>query len=146
MTEYGVTPTGFVKKGYDAILTELVDRTRIYFGGALDLAPTSVFYQFMQVIALENAKQWETLEDTYYSAFVTFATGASLDALAAQFGFTRNPAQHKRLELCCSRRQSRMLTMYSSLPAGLSRRTLVYDTELRPMSYSPRNRRASRHR
>jgi uncharacterized phage protein gp47/JayE len=92
MTDYGVTPNGFVKKTYDTILSEMSEQAVTSFGGSIDLSPTSVFYQFLQTIALESAAEWETLEAMYYAAYTNTATGANLDAIVVQFGFVRLPA------------------------------------------------------
>jgi uncharacterized phage protein gp47/JayE len=92
MTTYGVTPSGFVKKTYDTILSEMTARAQTSFGGAIDLTPTSVFYQFLQDVALECATEWEILEAIYYAPYFDTATAANLDALVAQFGFVRLPA------------------------------------------------------
>ena len=63
MTTYGVTPSGFVKKTYDTILSEITARAQTSFGGAIDLTPTSVFYQFLQVEQRLHASFGRHVED-----------------------------------------------------------------------------------
>jgi uncharacterized phage protein gp47/JayE len=88
MTDYGVTPDGFVVKGIDTILAEAVDRAKQLFG-PVDLAQTSTLTKLLQVAADQDALLWRSLEDTYYSRFLSTASGDALDLLGDDIGVPR---------------------------------------------------------
>ena len=93
---FGVTPSGFVAKRYKDIIEEKKKYAIQYFGTDVDLNPYSPLMKFMEVIAFEEALLWEALEAAYYSAYIDFASGASLDHIAAIMGIYRNPAEPAR--------------------------------------------------
>lgn len=94
MTTFGVTSTGFVKKTYADIVEDELAAARGQFGVTVDLTVTSPLYQFLCTVAEQKAALWDLMEDIYYSGFVNYATGTSLDELALVIGITRLPAIH----------------------------------------------------
>jgi len=89
---YGVVQEGFVVKPYTEILAEMEAKARELFGDDVDLTPTSPLYMFIEICALELARAWEMAEAYYYSAFIDFATGSSLDRVCSLIGVTRKAA------------------------------------------------------
>jgi len=89
---YGVVPNGFVVKTYETILAEKKEKAKELFGSDIDLTDTSPLMKLLQIQALEEQRLWEMAEAFYYSAFVDYATGESLDRVAALIGQTRNAA------------------------------------------------------
>lgn len=89
---FGVTSTGFVAKTYEAILEEKKDRAKILFGDDVDLTDTSPLYKMLQIQALEEQVLWDMAEDFYYAAYIDYATGISLDRVAALIGTVRKEA------------------------------------------------------
>ena len=89
MTSFGVTPQGFVPKGFATILAESADSARALFGDDLDLSPTSPIRKILEVTAAEDARLWRRLEDLYWSRFLSSAVGTDLDALGEDVGVER---------------------------------------------------------
>jgi len=89
---YGVTEDGFVIKTYEVILEEKKDRAKALFGGDIDLTETSPLLKLLEVQALEEQRLWEMAESYYYSGYIDYATGISLDRVAALLGATRKAA------------------------------------------------------
>ena len=95
MTDFGVTPDGFVLKGFDVILSDALDRARQMWatlGLDPDLTSTSPLRKLIEAAAYEDAELWKRLEDFYYSAFVSTATGDALDLLGDDVGLARRDA------------------------------------------------------
>lgn len=90
--DYGVTPTGFVRKPFTAILADLEARIRANLGDDIDLLPHTLFYQLLEACGYEIALIWDSLEDLYYSGYIEFATGISLDYLIALLTIRRKAA------------------------------------------------------
>ncbi|WP_217560551.1 baseplate J/gp47 family protein [Streptomyces sp. GbtcB6] len=88
MTDFGVTPGGFVLKPVDAILAESFDRARQVFPGA-DLTSTSALRKILETAAAEDGEVWKRLEDLYYQNFVSTAVGDALDLLGEDIGLER---------------------------------------------------------
>lgn len=91
---YGVTADGFEVKPYDVILDEMLTQARTVFGPDIDLSDTSPLYKYIQTIALETARLWETMEMYYYAGYPEFAYGVQLDRIYALLGLTRTPASY----------------------------------------------------
>ncbi|MFF3877189.1 baseplate J/gp47 family protein [Streptomyces sp. NPDC001978] len=92
MTEFGVTQDGFVLKGFDAILGDAKRRVGEMWatlGLEPDLTATSPLLKLIEAAALEDAELWKRLQDFYYSAFVSTATGDALDLLGDDVGLSR---------------------------------------------------------
>lgn len=93
MTEYGVTSQGFIPKPYSVILDELKQLAKQYFGDDIDLSENSRLLRFLEIIAKREDELWQLLEDAYYAGYIDFATGQSLDNVAALVGYKRIPAR-----------------------------------------------------
>lgn len=89
MSDYGVTPDGFVLKSFDTILGESIDRARRAFPGA-DLTSTSALRKILETAAAEDGELWKSLEDLYYGNFVSTAVGSTLDQLGEDVGLERD--------------------------------------------------------
>ncbi len=92
MNDFGVTEDGFVLKGFDAILGDAKQRARQMWatlGLEPDLTSTSPLLKLIEATAHEDAELWKRLEDFYYSAFVSTATGDTLDLLGDDVGLAR---------------------------------------------------------
>jgi uncharacterized phage protein gp47/JayE len=89
MTGFGVTPDGFVSKGFDVILSDAMSRARDLFGDDVDLTATSPLRKILEVTASEDAGLWRRLEDLYYAGFISSAVGDDLDLLGEDVGVAR---------------------------------------------------------
>jgi len=129
MTDYGVTPTGFVRKPFTAILADYEARARATLGDDIDLQPHTPFYQMLESVAYESALIWDLLEDLYYSGYVDFATGDSLDHLVALLGIRRKAATRAEGTVLFSRSAAGSIV---TIPTGTRVATqdlaLVYQT------------------
>jgi uncharacterized phage protein gp47/JayE len=95
MTDFGVTPDGFVLKPFDAILGESMGRARGAFGADVDLTPTSPLRKILDLTAAEDALLWQRLEELYYSAFASSAVGDELDLIGENVGLERRELQSR---------------------------------------------------
>lgn len=86
---YGVTSQGFIPKPFSVTLEELKQLAKQELGENIDLSEQSKFLRFLKIAAKREDALWQLLEDAYYSAFIDFATGKSLDYTAALIGYTR---------------------------------------------------------
>lgn len=127
--DYGVTPTGFVRKPFTAILANYEARARAILGDDIDLQPHTPFYQLLESAAYEIALVWDLLEDLYYSGYIDFASGSSLDHLVALLGIRRKAATRATGVVTLSRASSGQTI---TIPAGTRVATqdlaLVYQT------------------
>lgn len=89
MADFGVTADGFVAKGFDVILSEVMARAQDMFGDDVDLSVTSPLWKILSVTASEDALLWQGLEDVYYSRFISCAVGDDLDLLGNDVGVPR---------------------------------------------------------
>jgi len=89
---YGMVASGFNPKPINIILDEKKAKAQELFGLNVDLTETSPLMMMLEVQSMEEARLWEMCESFYYSGFVDFATGDSLDRIAALIGETRKPA------------------------------------------------------
>jgi phage-related baseplate assembly protein len=88
VTDFGVTPSGFVLKPVDAIVQESFGRARAVFPG-VDLGSTSALRKILETAAAEDGELWKQLEDLYFSNFVSTAIGDTLDLLGQDVGVER---------------------------------------------------------
>jgi uncharacterized phage protein gp47/JayE len=70
----------------------------------------------MQLAAYREAEVWQLAEDCYYAGYIDFATGSSLDYVAALIGFTRKQATKATGTVTFSR--STAATSDILIPAG----------------------------
>ena len=92
MTEYGVTSSGFIPKPFSVILEELKLLAKQELGDDIDLSENSRLLRFLEIVAKREDELWQLAEDIYYSGFVQFATGESLDRVVALLGIRRKQA------------------------------------------------------
>ncbi|MDJ0343464.1 baseplate J/gp47 family protein [Streptomyces sp. H10-C2] len=88
MTDFGVTPDGFVLKPVDVILSESLERARAVFDN-VDLSSTSPLRKILETTAAEDGELWKRMEDLYYANFVSTASGDNLDLLGEDVGLAR---------------------------------------------------------
>lgn len=102
MSEYGVTPNGFVKKRLDEIIKELqVDLTE-KLGFDVSMNPQSFLNVLVTSSADRIAQLWEVAEAVYYSHYPSSAEGVSLDNAAQFGGLTREEDQRTKYLVLCT--------------------------------------------
>ncbi len=82
-SEYGVTPSGFVKKQLPEILAEIETAEQLAFGEGIILNPAEPLGLLNGIMADALSQLQEQAEAIYNAYDVTAATGAQLDRLAA---------------------------------------------------------------
>ena len=129
MTDYGVTPAGFVRKPFTAVLADYEARARATLGDDIDLQPHTPFYQLLESVAYETALIWDLLEDLYYNGYIDFATGGSLDHLVALLGIRRKVATPAKGTVLFSRLAAgTIVTIPTGTRVATQDLTLVYQT------------------
>lgn len=94
MTDFGPTPTGFVRKQFTDILTAISDSQKAKISSTLDTTSSrSVIGNCNNIVADELSQAWEALEAAYNGFDPDNAVDYLLEALCALSGITRNPAQ-----------------------------------------------------
>jgi uncharacterized phage protein gp47/JayE len=93
MTDYGVTPTGFVVKPFADILNAKLDLALSVFGADVDLRSTSTLRKILDIASAEDQEHWKALEGGYYANFISTATGDALDLLGDDLGLQRENQQ-----------------------------------------------------
>jgi uncharacterized phage protein gp47/JayE len=93
MTDYGVTPAGFVVKPFTDILNAKLDLARSLFGQDIDLRSTSPLRQILNIASAEDQEHWKALEGAYYANFISTATGDALDLIGDDLGLQRENRQ-----------------------------------------------------
>lgn len=102
MSEYGVTPAGFVKKRLDVIANEIHRDLAAGFGRDTTLNPQSFLNVLVVGISDKLAELWEVAEDTYHSMYPMSAEDVSLDNAVQYAGIKRMPDQHTVYPLLCT--------------------------------------------
>jgi uncharacterized phage protein gp47/JayE len=92
MSEYGVTPEGFVRKRLAVILQELNAEMKAIFGEELNLTPESPDGQVNGATSESYANLWELAELSYNARNPSAAVGAALSSLVQLNYITRLPA------------------------------------------------------
>lgn len=88
----GLTTKGYVRRNYDEILTDKINRAKELFGEDIDTSDLTPLGKFIRINAYDQAIAEEEIEAVYYARFPNTATGQSLDRLMAFVGISRNPA------------------------------------------------------
>ncbi len=88
----GLTDKGYIRRTYDDILKDKIERAKELFGEDIDTSDLSVLGKFLRINAYDQAMAEEEIEAVYYARFPNTASGQSLDRLAAFAGISRNPA------------------------------------------------------
>lgn len=94
-----VTDSGYKRKTYAEILSELSEEAREKFGEDIDISETSVIGKFLRIIAYREAKNEEEAEKLYYSAYIATASGSSLDYACSLIAVTRKAATAARYKV-----------------------------------------------
>jgi uncharacterized phage protein gp47/JayE len=89
MTDFGVTPGGFVVKPFVDILNAKLDLARSVFGPDVDLRSTSALRKILDIASAEDQEHWKALEGAYYANFISTATGDALNVLGDDLGLQR---------------------------------------------------------
>ncbi|QHJ83566.1 MAG: hypothetical protein [Caudoviricetes sp.] len=80
---------GFKKNSYEDILSGLIKSAQERFGADIATNQNSVMGGILRLVASTYNEIEQKQEDSYYSSFVSTATGVSLDRLAKNFGLDR---------------------------------------------------------
>jgi uncharacterized phage protein gp47/JayE len=84
--DYGITPTGFVRKTAENIFDEMADDLRAAIAPDIDTSPEAVLGQLLAAIAAQLGQPWEVLEAAYNGRSRAAAGGAQLAATCALTG------------------------------------------------------------
>lgn len=88
----GLTARGYVRRTFDDILNDKMQRAKELFGEDMDTSDQSPLGKFIRINAYDQAIAEEEIEAVYYARFPNTASGQSLDRLLVYVGITRNPA------------------------------------------------------
>ena len=102
MSEYGVTPTGFVKKRLDVVLKEVQDDLTEKFGFDVALNPQSFLNVLITNFGDRIAQLWEVAEQVYYSQYPSSAEGVNLDYAGQLGGITREGDKRTKYLVLCT--------------------------------------------
>lgn len=89
MSDFGITPDGFVLKPLPDILNDKAARAREVFGDDIDLRSTSSLRKLLDVSAAEDLDLWKLGETLFYSNYISTASGVALDLLGEDLGVRR---------------------------------------------------------
>lgn len=98
----GVTPTGFVKKTLEDILSDIQDAQRATFGASLDAGTTTALGQMNGTFASALAECWEILEEAFHGFDPDAAADYLLTVLAGLTGTDRRGAKASTVTLTLS--------------------------------------------
>lgn len=122
---YGITAGGFVPKPVSRLVDEHLAAARVLFGARADLTSGSALRKVCELMALSDARLWETQHLLYSSVFVSSATKDALSALGAQLGVPR-PFLRSTTTVT--------FVLTGDLPAGMTSVRLPLGTRLRSAS------------
>ena len=89
MAEYGLTPSGYLRKRLAVIKTALETSMKSIWGDDIDLDPESGFGQFIGIISEALADENESQDDVHNSQYPSTASGASLSNVVPFHDLTR---------------------------------------------------------
>ncbi|UHA71942.1 baseplate J/gp47 family protein [Paenibacillus sp. 481] len=84
-----LTKDGLKRKTYNEIYEEMVNDIRSKMGSDVNTTETSPLGMLMQVFAWHLSLLWEDVEHVYHGAYLNYAEGVQLDALAVFYGLRR---------------------------------------------------------
>ncbi len=90
MSDFGITPTGFVLKPLQAILNDKAALAQAVFGDDIDLRSTSSLRKILDISSAADLDLWKLAESLYYSSFLSTASGNALDLLGDDLGVPRD--------------------------------------------------------
>lgn len=89
---YGLTPTGFVVKQQNEIITELNAAFQAALGANINLLPEAVLGQLIGIVSERETLVWQLAEAVYDSQYPDGAEGTSVDNILALNNMRRLPA------------------------------------------------------
>jgi len=89
----GLTEKGYVRRTYDDILTDKINKAKELFGEDIDTSDLTPLGKYIRLNAFDQAMAEEEIEAVYYARFVDTAAGQSLDRLLIFGGLSRNMAE-----------------------------------------------------
>lgn len=92
----GLTMNGYVRRSYDDILSDKIQRAKELFGEDIDTSDLTPLGKFIRINAYDQALAEEEIEAVYYARFPDTASGQNLDRLLVFGGIARNPAEPAR--------------------------------------------------
>jgi len=99
MSEYGITPEGFIRKRLDVVLAEMNAGVKAIFGENFNVEPESVDGQINGLISEAFANIWEIAEESYHAFNPSGATDARLSNLVQLNGIRRGDVSFSTVEL-----------------------------------------------
>ena len=91
MSEYGVTPDGFVIKRLETIKAEMEDSYKSVFGNSINIDAESPLGQIIGISSANESELWELMEALYNSQYTNTAEGISLNNAVSLVGLKRKP-------------------------------------------------------
>ena len=129
--QYGVLATGFNKKTFAVIQTNLQENAKRMFGSDVDLTPGSPIKLYIDLFSAELVALWNELENCYKAQFIDTASNASLDSLGKLVGAVRGRGLYATGTITFFRN--------TPLPSGAPRiiptGTKVSTSTIRPISF-----------
>jgi len=89
MSEYGITPNGYVKPDLATIMAELITNAYTYFGTDIDLTPASPLYIILNLIALRYLEGHNVAEEFFNAIAIGTSYGRLLDMHGEDVGLRR---------------------------------------------------------
>ena len=87
---FGITSSGFVKKGINDIIDEMIQDAQDSFGSNFDLRESTIQYQIILNFARQFSTLWDTAESLYNNRFVNLAENVELDYAVKFIGLRRS--------------------------------------------------------
>ncbi len=94
-----ITDEGFYRPSQEEILEDLQQKTLEKLGYDVNVSETGNIGKLLMILAYMFDKAWQDMEGTYYSAFVSTATGSSLDRVGTLMGVTRELQQQAEVSV-----------------------------------------------
>lgn len=129
MSEYGVTPTGFVKKRLDKIIKETQDYLTDAWGFDVSLNPQSALNVLITNQADRLAQLWEVAEQVYYSHYPSTAEGVSLDNAGQLAGLIREEDQRTKYLVLCIGADGTVLPKDSTIIASKTTPKVLFNLQ-----------------
>ena len=89
----GLTATGYVRRTFDDILNDKIQRAKELFGENIDTGELTPLGKFIRINAYDQAQAEEEIEAVFYARFPNTALGQNLDRLMPFAAITRNQAE-----------------------------------------------------
>lgn len=94
MTQYGLTPAGFIRKPFEQILADIEARQRATIAEDIDQSEGSLLHQMNVIKAQELDEAWRALEAVHNSSDPSKASGAALVNLSKLTGTDKRGASY----------------------------------------------------